>query len=81
MGLTPPRPMAFPQPIAFERREFPCPHCGAVTVSDGVKDAYWEVKTDKCICGNSILIRICEQSYGVFVITEEKDGTFTGIKK
>ena len=80
--MTPPKlPGVFHHPEAFERREFPCPHCGAVTVCDGKKDCHWEIKTDKCICGNGILIRVCEYSYGTYVVTRQKDGTFIGIGK
>lgn len=76
MGTTPPRlPVNFQKREAFERKEFTCQHCGALTVCDGAKDSYWEIKTGKCVCGNNILIRVCVQSYGVFHVTKQKDGT------
>jgi len=68
MGLTPPK---FPKPIAFERKEFTCNKCGRTTCCDGSSDSYWTLEIDKCMCGNGLLIKVADRSYGKFLVTKE----------
>ena len=57
----------------IEKRVFTCEKCGARTCCEGHKDGNWVLETDRCICGNTILIKRPQFEVAKYLLAKQKE--------